>query len=86
MADASQELLNEPLRRIHPRFDKVGCVIGALRADDLNVRGQIHALQGDVNTLRGTLGHLESKLDRIEARLELREFSELAQRPFDPSN
>ena len=83
MADASQDLLNELLRRIHQRFDKIDHAIGELRADNLLIRNQLHSLQGDVNSLRGTLGHMETRMDRIETRLDLREFSE-AQAKFEP--
>jgi primosomal protein N'' len=86
MADVSQDLLNELLRKLHQRFDKVDHAIGDLRADNLLIRNQMHLLQGEVNNLRGTLAHIEGRLDRIENRLELRELSEGRQAPFNPPN
>lgn len=83
MAEITSELMYELLKKLHQRFDKVDTSISDLRADNLNLRGQVHVLQGDVNNLRVSLGHIENRLDRIENRLELREFQE-AQARFEP--
>lgn len=85
MVAASQESLNELLRRIHLRFDKVDHAIAELRADNLSIGNQIHNMQGDIHSLRASAGHVEDRLDRIEKRLELREMSERGQMPFDPA-
>ncbi|KPF44194.1 hypothetical protein IP76_11825 [Rhizobium sp. AAP43] len=83
MAEVTNELIFELLKKLNHRFDKVDFAIGELRADNQTMRAQLHALQGDVNNLRATIGHFESRLDRIDNRLELREFQE-AQIRFEP--
>lgn len=82
MAEVTNELMYELLKKLNQRFDKVDLAIGELRADNLTLRGQLHVLQGDVNNLRVTVGHIENRLDRIENRLELRELQE-AQARFE---
>ncbi|MGL3605551.1 hypothetical protein ACSV9I_03450 [Rhizobium sp. G187] len=83
MAEVTNELIFELLKKLNHRFDKVDFAIGELRADNQTMRAQLHALQGDVNNLRATTGHFESRLDRIDNRLELREFQQ-AQIRFEP--
>lgn len=82
MAEVTNELVYELLKKLNQRFDKVDFSISELRADNQTLRGQLHVLQGDVNNLRTTIGHIENRLDRIENRLELRELQE-AQARFD---
>ncbi len=82
MAEVTNELMYELLKKLNQRFDKVDLAIGEFRADNLTLRGQLHVLQGDVNNLRVTVGHIENRLDRIENRLELRELQE-AQARFE---
>jgi chromosome segregation ATPase len=83
MAEVTNELMFELLKKLNQKLDKVDFAISELRADNQTIRAQIHALQGDVNNLRATVGHFENRLDRIDNRLELREFQE-AQLRFEP--
>ncbi|NLS05167.1 hypothetical protein HGP14_17620 [Rhizobium sp. P32RR-XVIII] len=83
MAEVTQDLMYELLKKLNQRFDKVDHAIGELRADNMTLRNQLHVLQGDVNNLRATFGHIEHHLDCIENRLELRELAE-AQARFEP--
>ncbi|SMC81609.1 hypothetical protein [Rhizobium sp. RU36D] len=83
MAEVTNELMYELLKKLNQRFDKVDFAISELRADNQTLRGQLHVLQGDVNNLRTTVVHIENRLDRIEHRLELRELQE-AQAKFEP--
>lgn len=83
MAEVTNELMYELLKKLNQRFDKVDLSIGELRADNLSLRGQLHVLQGDVNNLHAIVGHIENRLDRIENRLEPRELQE-AQARFEP--
>jgi chromosome segregation ATPase len=83
MAEISNELMYELLKKLNQRFDKVDHAIAELRTDNTSMRNQIHVLQGDVNSLRSSIGRVEDRLDRIENRLDLREFAE-AQARFEP--
>lgn len=83
MSEVSQDLLNELLRRMHQRFDKIDHAISELRNDNVAIRNQLHTVQGDVNSVRASMAHIETRLDRIETRLDLRELSE-AQARFEP--
>ena len=86
MTEPSQELLHELLRRFHQRFDKLELQGREMRDDMTSMRGQIYALQGDVHNSRSLLARVEDRLDQIEKRLELRDFQEIAQSPFDSNN
>jgi len=83
MADITNELMYELLKKLNQRFDKVDHAISDLRADNLLIRSQLHSLQGEVNQMRGTLGHIEARFDHIENRLELRDLAE-ASAHFEP--
>ncbi|WP_349434527.1 hypothetical protein [Pararhizobium sp. A13] len=77
MADVTQELIHEMLRRVHVRADKADTGIRDLR------RLSLHAHQNDTNTLYTMLHQTDERLERIENRLELRELAE-AQSRFEP--
>lgn len=83
MADVTNELMYELLKKLNQRFDKVDHAILELRTDNHSLRNQVHVLQGDVNSLRSSFGRVEDRLDRIETRLDLRELSETQAR-FEP--
>ncbi|RWX75476.1 hypothetical protein EPK99_17385 [Neorhizobium lilium] len=83
MAEVSQDLLHELLRRLHNRADKSDAAIRDLRNEMNSMRLVIHAHQSDVNNLYTMLHQLDARLERIENRLELRELSE-AQARFEP--
>ena len=83
MAEVSQDLLHELLRRMPNRADKSDAAIRDLRNEINSMRLAIHAHQSDVNNLYSMLHQLDARLERIENRLELRELSE-AQARFEP--
>lgn len=83
MTEPSQEFLHELLRRFHHRFDKLELQGREMRDDMTSMRNQIYALQGDIHNLRAVLARVEDRLDLVEKRLELRDFQEMAQSPFD---
>ena len=83
MAEVSQDLLHELLRRMHNRADKSDAAIRDLCNEINSMRLAIHAHQSDVNNLYSMLHQLDARLERIENRLELRELSE-AQARFEP--
>jgi flagellar biosynthesis chaperone FliJ len=83
LVEASQELLQELLRRLHQRIDKSDQKARDLRNELNAMRLTLQAHHSDLNNLY-TLHHQhDERLDRIENRLELREFQE-AQARFEP--
>ena len=83
MADVTQELIHEILRRVHVRADKADNGIRDLRSEVSSIRLSLHAQQNDINTLYTLLHQIDERLERIENRLELRELAE-AQSRFEP--
>lgn len=86
MTDVSQELLHEVLRRLHQRNDKSDLAIRDLRSECQSLRRMVTTHQSDLNNLYELVHRIEDRLDQIEKRLELRDFQEMAQSPFDPHN
>ncbi|PYE27226.1 hypothetical protein C8J35_101341 [Rhizobium sp. PP-F2F-G38] len=83
MAEVTNELMYELLKRFHQRFDKLDLSIGELKSEMQSMRGTLVSVQQDIHNIYGVLGRHETRLDRIENRLELRELAE-AQARFDP--
>ena len=83
MADVTQELIHEILRRVHVRADKADTGIRDLRSEIGSIRHSLHAHQNDINPLYTMLHQIDERLERIENRLELRELAE-AQSRFEP--
>jgi len=83
MADVTQELIHEILRRVHVRADKSDNAIRDVRSEIGSIRLSLHAHQNDINTLYTMLHRIDERLERIENRLELRELAE-AQSRFEP--
>lgn len=85
MADSTQELMHEMLRRIHARFDKVDTSIAELKGEMIGFRGSLLAVQSDIHDIYGTLYRQDDRLDRIEKRLDLRELAEAQAKFIDNS-
>lgn len=83
MADVTNELMLELLKKIQTDISSLKEGHRDFRMDVLSLRNQFHLMQGDFNAMRNSIGHIETRLDRIENRLELRELSE-AQSRFEP--
>ena len=83
MADQSQELLFEILRKLQSDMSILKDGQRETRQEINSLRNYMHLMQGDLNNLRGTMSQMLDRLDRIENRLELREFAE-AQTRFEP--
>lgn len=83
MADITNELMYERLKRIRGDISILKEGQRDMRQDMFSLRNQFHLMQGDFNHMRASMTHVEARLDRIENRLELREFSE-AQSRFEP--
>jgi flagellar biosynthesis chaperone FliJ len=83
LVEASQELLQELLRRLHQRIDKSEHKVRDLRSELNAMRLTLQAHHSDLNNLYALHHQHDERLDRIENRLELRELSE-AQARFEP--
>ncbi|MBP2549387.1 putative nucleic acid-binding Zn-ribbon protein [Neorhizobium galegae] len=83
MADISNDLMYELLKRMHADIADVKLGQREIKAEVNAMRGAIVALHQDIHNLHTTLARHELRLDRIENRLELRELAE-AQARFEP--
>ena len=83
MADVTQELMYELMKRMQADLTSVKESLRESRQDTFSVRNHLHVLQGDMNNLHVSIGQILDRLDRIESRLELRELAE-AQARFEP--
>jgi hypothetical protein len=83
MAELTQELLFEVLRKIQAEIATFKEGQRDVRQEIIGLRNYMHVMQGDINNMRGTMGQVLDRLDRIENRLELRELAE-AQARFEP--
>ena len=83
MAEVTNELMYETLKRMHARFDKVDTALQEVKVELNSMRGTIVSIQSDIHNIYGILGRHDDRLDRIEKRLELRELAE-AQARYDP--
>jgi hypothetical protein len=83
MAEITNELMYELLKRVHAEMANMREDNRGLRQDFISLRNHMHVMQGDLNNLHGTMAQVLVRLDRIEDRLELRELAE-AQARFEP--
>ena len=83
MAELTQELLFEVLRKIQAEIATFKEGQRDVRQEIIGLRNYMHVMQGDINNMRGTMGQVLDRLDRIENRLEFRELAE-AQARFEP--
>lgn len=84
MAEVTNELMYELMRRMHHEMSEMRQDIGEIKTELNVIRGHLVAVQTDVNNIYGILARHDQRLDRIERRLELRELAEPPQRPYDP--
>jgi hypothetical protein len=85
MAEVTNELMYEPLKRMHHEISETRQDVGELKREVNVIGGHIVAIQTDIHNMYGILARHDGRLDRIEQRLELRELAE-PQRPFDPKS
>ena len=83
MAEVTNELMYELLKRVHQRIDRVDTSLGEIKSEIQSMRGTMISMQQDIHNIYGVLARHENRLDRIENRLELRELAE-AQARFEP--
>lgn len=83
MADITNELMYELLKRVHAEISDLKLGQREIKAEMNAMRGAMVSLHQDVHNIHTTLARHETRLDRIENRLELRELAE-AQSRFEP--
>ncbi|MAY63290.1 MAG: hypothetical protein CML29_13870 [Rhizobiales bacterium] len=76
MAEVTQELLFELLKRVHADVGELRQTQRDLQADFINMRGTMVAIQADMHQMHGMLYRQDDRMERIEKRLDLREFNE----------
>jgi hypothetical protein len=76
MAEVSQELMYELLKRVHEDIGGLKTSVAELKGEMIGFRGSLLAVQSDIHNIYGTLYRQDDRLDRIEKRLELRELAE----------
>ncbi|WEZ83355.1 hypothetical protein P6U16_00135 [Rhizobium sp. 32-5/1] len=83
MADITNELMYELLKRVHGDVAALKEGQREIRLELNAMRGTMVSMQQDIHNIYGILSRHETRLDRIENRLELRELAE-AQSRFEP--
>ena len=83
MAEITNELMYELLKKMNQRFDRIENGLGELKNEMQSMRGTLISVQQDVHNIYGILSRHDVRLERIENRLELRELAE-AQARFEP--
>jgi hypothetical protein len=83
MAEITNELMYELMKRIHADVADLKLGQRELKAEINAMRGTMVSLHQDILNINTTLARHELRLDRIENRLELPEFQE-AQARFEP--
>lgn len=83
MAEITQELMYELLKRMHADISGLKHGQTEIKAELNAMRGTMISMQQDIHNIYGVLTRHDQRLDRIENRLELRELAE-AQARFEP--
>ncbi|PZU85639.1 MAG: hypothetical protein DI528_11690 [Shinella sp.] len=83
MAEITQELMYELMKRMHSDISSLKEGQNEIKAELNAVRGTMISMHQDIHNIYGVLARHENRLDRIENRLELRELQE-AQARFEP--
>ena len=76
MAESTNELMFELLKKIHADVSALKEGHNDLRQEFISMRGTMVSIQSDVHNIYGTLYRQDDRLDRIEKRLDLRELAE----------
>lgn len=84
MAEVTNELMYELLRKIHHRMDRFEQGLGEVRHEVVAMRLQGLSTQTDINNIYSVTARIDQRLDRIESRLDLRELAEKPQSPYEP--
>jgi len=83
MAEVSNELMYELLKKKHQRMDRLENGLGEVKHEIVAIRLQAMSTQTDINNIYSVTARIDDRLDRIERRLELHELAE-AQKPYQP--
>ncbi len=76
MAEITNELMYELLKKMQSDLSAVKLTVGELKVEFNNMCGVMVSMQSDIHNMYGILGRHDERLDRIERRLELRELAE----------
>ncbi|MCA1967684.1 MAG: hypothetical protein LDL42_01030 [Rhizobium sp.] len=82
MAEVTNELMYELLKRMHSDVSTLKEGQNEIKAELNAVRGTMISMQQEIHNVYSVLARHEHRLDRIENRLELRELQE-AQARFE---
>ncbi|MER8432070.1 hypothetical protein [Mesorhizobium caraganae] len=83
MAEVTNELMYEFLKKIHSTMDRLENGLGEVKQEIVAVRLQALSTQTDGSNIYAITGRIDQRLERIEQRLDLRELAE-NQRPYEP--
>lgn len=83
MAEVTNELMYELLKKMHQRMDRLEHGLGEVKHEIVAIRLQALGTQTDINNIYSVTARIDQRLERIEERLELRELAE-AQKPYEP--
>ena len=84
MAEVTNELMYELMKKIHERMDRLENSLGEVKHEVVAMRLQGLSTQTDINNIYAITGRIDQRLERIEHRLELRELAEKSQAPYEP--
>ena len=85
MAEVTNELMYELLKRVHADIAGQRDGIGEIRQEIVSIRLQQLGIQNDTHNIYAMLVRSDQRRERVERRLELRELAEV-QKPFDPTS
>ena len=83
MAEVTNELMYELMKKIHQRMDRLENTLGEVKHEIVAMRLQALGTQTDINNIYSVTGRIDERLERIEQRHELRELAE-QQKPYKP--
>ena len=83
MAEVTNEMMYELMKKIHQRMDRLENTLGEVKHEIVAMRLQALGTQTDINNIYSVTGRIDERLERIEQRLELRELAE-QQKPYKP--
>jgi predicted nucleic acid-binding Zn-ribbon protein len=73
MAEVSNELIYEVLKKVQGDIGDLKVSVGDVRQELQAIRGHIVAVQQDINNIYVRMALTDTRLDRIEMRLDLTE-------------
>lgn len=83
MAEVTNELMYEVLKKIQADVSELKHGQQSIRQELISVRGHMLSMQNDIHNIYLRFDRHDERLERIERRLELRELAEPAA-PFRP--